>query len=235
LRQILQDLKNGKTILADVPCPRPGHGHLLIRTRASLVSAGTERMLVEFAQAGLINKARRQPDKVWQVLDKIKTDGIGPTIEEVQAKLDQPLAMGYCNVGEIIETRGKRIEERFETGDRVVSNGAHTEVVCVPRDLCVRVPEGVSDEEATFTVLGAIGLQGVRLAQPTIGECFVVTGLGLIGLITVQLLRANGCRVLGIDIDSNKCALARRFGAEVADLSMGEDPVVIMMMPLTRW
>ena len=114
----------------------------------------------------------------------------------------------------------------FNQGDRVVSNGAHAEMVCVPKNLCARVPDGIADEEAAFTVLGAIGLQGVRLAQPTLGEGFVVVGLGLIGQLTVQILRANGCRVLGVDLDAAKCALARQFGAETADLSQGEDPVL---------
>ncbi len=223
MNQILQNLKTGATAVADVPCPRVGAGQVLIRTRASLVSAGTERMLVEFGKAGLLDKARQQPDKVRMVLDKIMTDGLLPTIEAVRNKLDQPMPMGYCNVGVAMEVGAGATG--FSVGDRVASNGKHAEVVSVPMNLCARVPANVSDDEAAFTVVGAIGLQGIRLAQPTLGEAVVVTGLGLIGLVTVQLLRAHGCRVLGIDYETEKLALARRFGAEVVNLSAGEDPV----------
>jgi predicted dehydrogenase/threonine dehydrogenase-like Zn-dependent dehydrogenase len=180
-------------------------------------------MLVEFGKANLLDKARQQPEKVRMVLDKIKTDGLIPTLEAVQSKLDQPLAMGYSNAGVVLEV-GAGVEG-FRIGDRIVSNGYHAEVVCVPKNLCARIPDAVSDEAAAFTVLGAIALQGIRLAQPTLGEAFVVTGLGLIGLITVQLLRAQGCRVLGIDFDRHKLNLAEQFGAETVDLSRGEDAV----------
>lgn len=223
MRQILQNLKTGETQLAEVPCPSTKRGHVLIRTRASLVSVGTERMLVEFGKANLIDKARQQPEKVRMVLDKIRTDGLMATLNTVQNKLDQPLPMGYCNVGAVVETGGG--VEGFSIGDRVVSNGPHAEMVSVPKNLCVRIPDGVSDEEASFTVIGAIGLQGIRLAQPTLGEAFVVTGLGLIGLVTVQLLVAHGCRVLGLDYDPEKLELARKFGAETVDLRNGADPL----------
>ncbi|GAB6194140.1 bi-domain-containing oxidoreductase [Desulfocastanea catecholica] len=179
-------------------------------------------MLVDFGKAGFVTKAKQQPDKVRMVLDKIKTDGLLPTIEAVKAKLDQPLPMGYCNVGRVIETDEK---SGFKIGDRVASNGNHAEVVNVPANLCTQIPSNVSDESAAFTVIGAISLQGLRLAQPTLGECFVVTGLGLVGLMTVQLLLAHGCRVLGIDFDGAKCSLAKSFGAVAVDLSKGEDPL----------
>ncbi|MEX2156170.1 MAG: bi-domain-containing oxidoreductase [Gemmatimonadales bacterium] len=223
MRQILQSLRTGKTEIADVPCPAVKRGHVLIRTTTTLLSAGTERMLVSFGHASLLGKALAQPDKVRQVLDKIKTDGLVPTLEAVFNTLDQPLPLGYCNAGVVLEV-GEDVTG-FTVGDRVVSNGKHAEVVNVPRNLCSSIPDGVSDEEAAFTVIGAIGLEGIRLAQPTLGETVVVTGLGLIGLITVQLLRANGCRVLGIDYDPAKLALAKRFGAEVVDLTAGADPV----------
>ncbi|MBU1962841.1 MAG: bi-domain-containing oxidoreductase [Gammaproteobacteria bacterium] len=223
MKQILQNLSNGKTSLVDVPCPKNRAGHLLIASRTTLVSAGTERMLVEFGKAGWIDKARQQPDKVRMVLDKIKTDGLQPTLEAVFNKLDQPLPLGYCNVGRVVEV-GAGVNG-FELGDRVISNGKHAEVVSVPINLCAKVPDKVSDEAAAFTVLGAIALQGIRLVQPTLGECVVVTGLGLIGLMTVQLLRAHGCRVLGLDFDKDKLELARQFGAEVVDLSAGQEPV----------
>nr|WP_250157097.1 bi-domain-containing oxidoreductase [Vibrio alginolyticus] len=178
-------------------------------------------MLIDFGKANFIEKARQQPDKVKMVLDKVKTDGLLTTVETVKSKLEQPLTLGYCNVGKVIDSGGTD----FDLGTRVVSNGNHAEVVRVPKNLCARVPNNVSDEEASFTVLSSIALQGIRLVKPTLGECVVVTGLGLIGLITVQLLRANGCRVLGIDFDSTKCNLARELGAEVVDLSKGEDPI----------
>jgi predicted dehydrogenase/threonine dehydrogenase-like Zn-dependent dehydrogenase len=180
-------------------------------------------MMVEFGKAGWIDKARQQPDKVRMVLDKIKTDGLQPTLEAVFNKLDQPLSLGYCNAGLVTEV-GSGVAG-FAVGDRVISNGKHAEVVSVPINLCAKVPVAVSEEEAAFTVLGAIALQGIRLVQPTLGETVVVTGLGLVGLMTVQLLRANGCRVLGLDFDKDKLDLARQFGAEVVDLAAGQDPV----------
>jgi predicted dehydrogenase/threonine dehydrogenase-like Zn-dependent dehydrogenase len=180
-------------------------------------------MLIDFGKANLLSKAKKQPDKVKMVLNKVITDGLMTTIDAVRSKLDQPLPLGYCNAGVILESD----IDGFEPGDRVVSNGNHAEVVRVPKNLCVKIPNNVDDESASFTVLGAIGLQGIRLMQPTIGESFVVTGLGLIGLLCVQMLRANGCRVLGIDFDSNKCELARKFGAETVDLSKGEDPIIV--------
>jgi predicted dehydrogenase/threonine dehydrogenase-like Zn-dependent dehydrogenase len=223
VKQILQSLKNGKTEVAEVPCPAVKRGHLLVRSSRTLVSVGTERMLVDFGKAGWIEKARQQPDKVRMVLDKIKTDGLMPTIESVMNKLDQPLPLGYCNVGRVLEAGSGLIG--YAPGDRIVSNGKHAEAVCVPINLTARVPDNVTDDEAAFTVLGAIALQGIRLVQPTLGETVVVTGLGLIGLVTVQLLRSHGCRVLGLDFDPEKLALARKFGAETVNLAAGEDPV----------
>ncbi|MFM2112680.1 MAG: hypothetical protein RLZZ271_1340 [Pseudomonadota bacterium] len=223
MKQILQSLKTGATEVAEVPVPAVKSGQLLIHTSRTLVSAGTERMLVEFGKAGWIDKARQQPDKVRMVLDKIKTDGLMPTIEAVFNKLDQPLPLGYCNVGRVGAV-GSGVGG-FAAGERVISNGKHAEVVSVPVNLCAKVPDSVSDEEAAFTVLGAIALQGIRLVQPTLGETVVVTGLGLVGLLTVQLLRAHGCRVLGLDFDRAKLDMARSFGAEVVDLAAGQDPV----------
>lgn len=223
MKQILQNLENGDTVLEEVPCPRVKAGHLLIRTTTSLVSAGTEKMLVDFGKANLIDKARQQPDKVKMVIDKISTDGLMPTIEAVRSKMAQPLPLGYCNVGEVIEV-GAGVEN-YKIGDRVASNGKHAEVVCVPTNLCAKIPDSVDDEAASFTVIGAIALQGIRLVQPTLGEAVVVTGLGLVGLVTVQLLLANGCRVLGLDYDPAKLKIARELGAETVDLSNGEDPI----------
>lgn len=224
MKQILQSLRTGITEVAEIPVPSIKRGHLLINTSHTLVSAGTERMLVEFGKAGWIKKARQQPDKVRMVLDKIRTDGFHPTIEAVFNKLDQPLPLGYCNVGRVAEVGAGGTT--IEVGDRVVSNGKHAEVVSVPFNLCAKIPDSVSDEEAAFTVLGAVALQGIRLAQPTLGETVVVTGLGLIGLLTVQLLQAHGCRVLGLDFDPERLSLARRFGVEAVDLSAEQDPVI---------
>lgn len=221
MKQILQSLKDGSTTLEDVPVPRVGKGEVLVQTDTTLVSAGTERMLVKFGKSGWVAKARQQPDKVRQVLEKARTDGVAATLDAVRSKLDQPLALGYCNVGHVAEV-GRGVDG-FEAGDRVVSNGKHAEYVAVPKNLCAKIPDGVSFEAASFTVLGAIGLQGIRLIQPTLGECIVVTGLGLIGLMTVQMLRAQGCRVLGIDFDESRLALARQFGAETVNPGAGED------------
>jgi predicted dehydrogenase/threonine dehydrogenase-like Zn-dependent dehydrogenase len=221
MKQILQNLSNGTTELVEAPAPKVRDGHLLIDTNASLISIGTERMLIDFGRAGFISKARQQPEKVRQVLEKARTDGLLTTIEAVRAKLGQPIPLGYCNVGVVRESRAGG----FAPGDRVASNGPHADVVCVPKNLCAKIPESVSDEAAAFTVVASIGLQGIRLANPTLGECFVVTGVGLIGLLTVQMLRAQGCRVLAIDFDAEKLALARSFGAETCNLAVGEDPV----------
>ena len=219
MKQILQNIASGETELVEVPCPQTKSGNLLIATKKTLVSVGTERMLIDFGKSGWIAKARSQPDKVKMVLDKVKTDGLIPTIESVRSKLGQPLPLGYCNVG-IVQDSG---DTAYKVGTRVVSNGHHAEVVRVPENLCAAIPDNVDDEAAAFTVLAAIAMQGVRIANPTIGESVVVTGLGLIGLITVQILRANGCRVLGVDFDSSKCELARQFGAETVNLSQGEN------------
>ena len=210
--QIIQDLKKGNTILEEVPAPLVREGHILIKTHRSLVSLGTEKMLVEFGKSNLISKARQQPEKVKQVLDKIKTEGLLPTLEAVFNKLDEPLPLGYCNAGEVIAI-GEGVSE-FKVGDRVASNGHHAEIVCIPKNLVAKVPENVSYEEASFTVIGAIGLQGIRLVNPTMGETVVVIGLGLIGLITVQLLLANGCNVIGFDFDERKVQMANASGAK---------------------
>jgi predicted dehydrogenase/threonine dehydrogenase-like Zn-dependent dehydrogenase len=223
MKQVLQSLETGRTEVADVPPPAVGQGQVLVRTSRTLISAGTERMLVEFGRAGALQKARTQPDQVRKVLEKARTDGVAATFDAVRRRLGQPLAMGYSNAGVVIGV-GAGVRG-FAVGDRVASNGKHAEIVCVPANLCAKVPDHVSDDEAVFTVLGAIALQGIRLVAPSLGEAVVVTGLGLIGLLTVQLLRAHGCRVLGIDLDPARIDLARQFGADVVDLSTGADPV----------
>lgn len=221
MKQVLQSLKDGTTELADVPAPQATCGYNLIKTSVTLVSSGTERMLVKFGKSNLIQKAKSQPEKVKMVLNKAKTDGIAPTIDAVMSKLDQPLVLGYCNVGRIIEPG----DSTFSIGDRVVSNGNHAEIVSVSKNLCTKIPDNVSDEAASFTVLAAIGLQGIRLANPTLGETVVVTGLGLIGLLTVQMLRAQGCRVIGIDYDDHRLELAKSFGAITINPKVCQDVV----------
>lgn len=225
MKQILQDMANGGTTVTEAPVPQCSKGHLLISTTTSLISAGTERMLVGFGKASLIDKARQQPEKVKMVLEKVQTDGLLTTYDAVKSKLAQPLALGYCNVG-IVHEVGTNVDD-FQVGDRVVSNGPHADMVKVPKNLCAKIPDNVSDESASFAVVASIGLQGIRLAQPTLGESFVVTGAGLIGLLTIQMLRANGCRVLAIDFDQSKLDLAKQFGAEICNPGKGEDPVAV--------
>src|SRR4030095_2360828 len=187
MKQILQNLRTGATEVAEVPAPCASAGQLLIRTTHTLLSAGTERMLVEFGRANLLDKARQQPDNVRQVLDKVRTDGLLTTLNAVQNKLDQPMPLGYSNVGVVADV-GRGVDG-FAVGNRVVSNGRHAEFVCVPKNLCAHIPDTVPDEHAVFTVLAAVGLQGLRLVNPTLGECVVGTGLALIGLLVVEVLR----------------------------------------------
>lgn len=227
MKQVVQNLKSGELEVIDVPCPKVSPGHLLIQTRRSLISAGTERGIVEFGRASLMSKVRQNPERVRQVLDRIKNDGLLPTLELVFAKLDEPMPLGYCNVGTVLEL-GPEVTG-FQVGDRVASNGRHAEVVNKPLNLCCKIPDSVSDESATFTVLSSIGLQGIRLLQPTLGERIAVFGLGLIGLVAVQLLTASGAQVLGIDLNPARLELARKFGAATVDLGAGVDPVAAGM------
>jgi predicted dehydrogenase/threonine dehydrogenase-like Zn-dependent dehydrogenase len=223
MKQLIQSFKTGETILEELPCPMVTKGSLLIKTSCSLVSLGTERMLISFGQANILEKARQQPEKVKMVLEKIKSDGLLPTIESVFRRLEEPLPLGYCNVGKVIQI-GEGVNG-FKVGDRVASNGAHAEVVNVPQNLVAKIPDNVTEEEASFTVLASIGLQGIRLLQPELGETIVVYGLGLIGLLTAQLLKANGCEVIGIDIDSHKCSIAEDLGIKAINPNNGDEIV----------
>ena len=223
MKIVLNNIRNGQISVEKVPSPLPMGGSVLIQTITTLISAGTERMMIDFGKGGYLHKALSQPDRVKEVITKASTDGIGATYDAIKTKLDQPLALGYCNVGTVLNGGATG----FKIGSRVVSNGGHAEIVRVPKNIVARIPDEVDDQTAAFTVLGAIGLQGVRLVNPTVGETVVVTGLGLIGLLTVQILKANGCRVLGIDYDSAKCELAKKFGAEIVDLSKKQDPIVM--------
>jgi len=180
-------------------------------------------MLVDFGKANYVQKARQQPEKVKMVLDKIRTDGLLPTIKSIKNKLNTPMTMGYSNVGKVLEL-GSAVND-FKVGQRVVSNAAHAEVVTAAKNLTAVIPDEVSDDEASFTVVAAIALQGVRITAVELGETVVVIGLGLIGLLTVQLLRAYGCKVIGMDFCLSKLLLAKKFGAEVVDLNAVTDPV----------
>ncbi|WP_278389160.1 bi-domain-containing oxidoreductase, partial [Idiomarina abyssalis] len=223
MKQILQDLSKGNTDIVESPSPRVKSGSVLIGTKATLISSGTERSLLSFGKASVLDKARQQPEKVRTVLEKVKTDGLLPTIDAVKSKLSLPLPLGYCNVG-VVDDVGHGCEN-FRPGDRVVSNGPHADIVRVPKNLCAKIPNEVSNEEAAFTVAASIGLQGIRLVNPSLGEAVVVTGVGLIGLLTLQLLKAHGCRVLAIDYDESKLKLARQFGAETCNPGNGEDAI----------
>lgn len=219
MRQIIQNMATGETTLEDVPEPQAKRGFVTIRTKKSLISTGTEKSLVNFGKLNWFERAKSHPDKVKQAFEKVQTDGIFSTYEAIKSKVEQPLPLGYCNVGVVLDGEGTK----FQKNQRVVSNGFHAEVVQVSPNLAAKVPDGVSDEEASFTVIGAIALQGIRLLNPGIGDKVVVIGLGLVGLLTVQLLKANGCSVLGVDIDKTKCSLAEKFGADVIHLTKSSD------------
>jgi predicted dehydrogenase/threonine dehydrogenase-like Zn-dependent dehydrogenase len=217
MKQVVQNYRSGELKLWEVPAPACGAGKVLVAVQRSLISAGTEKLVIDLAKASLAGKAVSRPDLVHQILTKVKREGLVPTLEKVFVKLDHPAPLGYSVAGRVIAVGGG--VTGVKVGDRVACAGAgyanHAEIVAVPKNLVARVPDGVDDEDASFVTLGAIALQGVRQAQPTLGERFVVLGLGLIGQITVQLLKANGCKVIGYDPDAQKCDLAERLGADV--------------------
>jgi len=212
VKQVTQSLLNGNVEIVDLPLPRIEKNQLLIKTTCSLISGGTERMLIKFGQSNIFQKAKQQPEKFKEVLNKMVVDGPISTLNAVENKLEEPIPLGYSNVGEII-AKGDNVSD-YKLGDRVVSNGPHAEFVVVNKNLCAKIPEKVTNDEAVFTIPASIGLQGIRLAEPTLGETFVVCGLGLIGLLTAQLLKANGCNVLGLDIDNKKIKIAKSLGID---------------------
>ena len=230
MKQILQNYRTGELRVADVPAPVARRGRVLVRTACSLVSAGTERMTVELGRRSLLGKAWERPDLVRQVLRKAKQEGLQSTLQAVRAKLEAANALGYSAAGVVVEV-GEDVTE-FRAGDRVSCAGAgfasHAELLSVPKNLCVRLPDGVDFEAGAFGTLGAVALQGVRLAEPTLGEACVVIGLGLLGQLTAQLLKANGCRVFGVDLDAAKVELARRLGADDGCVSGGDAQRKIM-------
>ena len=210
MKKLIQSLSNGDLNIEEVPLPNIASNEILISSSISLISSGTERKLYDFGKSSLLNKALNQPDKVKEAINKVKSDGFFETYDAIQNKMNDPIPMGYSNVGTVIDV-GSKVKD-FSVGDRVVSNGSHSEINAVSSNLCAKIPNNVSDEDAVFTVLGSIALQGIRLANPDIGESFLVIGLGIIGLLTGQILKANGCRVFGIDPDNSKCKIAESFG-----------------------
>jgi len=228
LKVVTQEMGSGRVLVRDTPPPGPSSGRLRVRSHASVISAGTETMLLHFGRSSLFDKVRSQPDRVKQVLAKAAADGIMPTVMAVQDKLSDAMSPGYCQAGVVLDTGGPA---PFAPGDRVVTNGPHAEIVRVPHNLAARIPDGVDFETAAFTPLAAIALQGLRLARPTLGETVVVFGLGLVGQLAVQLVRAQGCRCIGIDTDADRVHLAEMSGA--AGLVAGEEPIVDRVRELT--
>ena len=227
MKQVIQNFKTGELYVDDVPVPALSEGMVLIENKFSLISAGTERGTVKVAQANLFNKARQRPDLVAQVIQNIKKEGLKATISKVRTKLDSLKAMGYSTSGVVLtsmDTKGM-----FKAGDRVACAGAeyasHAEIVAVPQNLVVKIPDEVSSDDAAFTTLGAIAMQGVRQAEMGIGEKVCVIGLGLLGQITCQLLRANGCAVFGIDLSESFVSIANKHSADKALLR--NDPNLI--------
>jgi predicted dehydrogenase/NADPH:quinone reductase-like Zn-dependent oxidoreductase len=218
MKQVIQNFRSGELKVDEVPETSCQSGGILVSNIASLISAGTEKMVIDLAQKSLVGKARERPDLVQQVINKLRRDGLMTTIQTVKARLDAPIALGYSCAGRVREV-GRGAEE-FLTGDRVACAGmnyaSHAETVFIPKNLAVKIPEDVSFDEAAFVTLGAIALQGVRTAEVKLGDSVAVIGLGLIGQLTVQILKAAGCRTLGIDLDSSRIELARSLGAEVA-------------------
>src|SRR6266496_2194089 len=217
MKQLLQNIKTGKSTIEDVPVPTPREGQALVKVEASLVSAGTERMVVEFAEKSLVGKARSRPDLVKQVIDKARREGLINSAQATFNRLDQPMALGYSSAGTIVAL-GKNIGG-FKIGQRVACAGGgyavHAEYNVVPRNLLTPLPKNVDFESAAFTTLGAIAMHGFRLAEPEIGENVAVIGMGLLGLLAAQIASAAGCNVLGIDLDSSRISLASSLGLQV--------------------
>ena len=219
MKQVIQSARTGKLALRDVPAPQVKAGHLLVQTRASLISAGTERMVVAFARKNIAGKARARPDLVKKVLAKTRRDGIQATLRAVLARLDEPLPLGYSAAGEVAAV-GAGLEGVFAVGQRVAVAGAglanHAELNVVPRNLAAPIPDGVADEEACFATLASIALHGCRNLAPGLGDVVAVLGAGLLGQLAVQLLALGGARVVALDYDQERLDLARRLGAELA-------------------
>lgn len=227
MKQILQNRKTGEVEVADVPSPAPQRGRVIVRAAASLISAGTERAAVDLNRKGLLGRALEQPELVKKAVRRAREEGLMRTVGVVRSKLEESVALGYSAAGVVVEV-GEGVRD-LRPGDRVACAGvgyaSHAEVLSVPQNLCARLPQGVSYGEAAYATLGAIALQGVRLAAPTLGESVLVIGLGLLGQLAVQLLRANGCRVFGVDPDADRVGLARTLGADAGCTTEGEETV----------
>ena len=225
MKQLLQNLRTGETSVADVPMPIPKPGTALVKTAASLVSAGTERMVVEFAEKSLVGKARSRPDLVRQVVDKARREGVLTTVDAAFNRLDQPMPLGYSSSGTILAVGDGM--QGFKVGDRVACAGGgyavHAEYTIIPQNLLAHLPDTVNFESAAFATLGAIALHGFRLAQPQVGERVAVIGLGLLGLLTVDIATAAGCHVLGVDLDPQRVELAQKMGAEAVLRDQAEE------------
>jgi predicted dehydrogenase len=237
MKHLVQEVGSGRTIINQVPVPLVGRGQVLVAVQTSVISAGTERYVVDLARKSLIGKARQRPQDVKRILHKIRNEGFGPTLTQVRAKLDEPMTLGYSTAGVVLAC-GWDVHE-FKPGDRVAAAAPHAEVIAIGRNLCALIPGDVSFEQAAYTSIASIGLQGMRLARVALGDRVLVIGLGLIGQICVALLKAQGCRVFGVDIDPAKLELARAMGADEVGLgspagevksfsrSMGVDAVIL--------
>ena len=223
MKQILQNLGTGQTEIIETPCPQIKAGHILISTKASLISTGTERAAISDSKTSVVKKVLQQPEKVKKAWKLLQSEGFTATKGAIEKQFDFPITMGYSNVGVVIGV-GPDIK-KFKIGDRVVSNGPHAEVVNIPKNLVAKIPESVNNETAAFTVLASIGLQGIRLVEPTLGETIAVIGLGVIGLLSVQILKASGCQVIAFDLDPERVKIAESYGATGFTISEGKDPV----------
>jgi predicted dehydrogenase/threonine dehydrogenase-like Zn-dependent dehydrogenase len=230
MRQVVQNVRSGELELKEVPPPALLPGGVLVRTAASIISPGTEKMVLELGKKSLIGKARERPDLVRQIITRARTQGIAATVQGVMSKMDQALQLGYSAAG-VIEAADGHLPD-LKIGDRVAIAGAgyanHAEINFVPRNLAALIPDNVSFEQAAYATVAAIAMQGVRLARPELSEIAVVSGLGLIGLITVQLLKASGCRVLGLDVNKDKVELGRRSGLDEAVVLEVDDPQQVL-------
>lgn len=217
MKQVVQNMRTGRLSVLEVPAPRVQAHQLLVRTQASLISAGTERMIVDFANKTLVGKARSRPDLVRKVIDKTRRDGVLATLRTVLARLDEPLPLGYSAAGLVMEV-GRELEGRYRVGQRVAIAGAgvanHAEVNAVSAALTAPIPDDVSFEEAAFGTVSAIALHGARNLQTSLGDCVAVIGAGLVGLLAIQLLSLSGVRVVALDVDPGRLALAMSLGAE---------------------
>lgn len=225
MKIMLQDLKDGKTFIEEIPLPKCSSNDVLIKVNKSVISLGTEKNIVQFGKSSYIQKAKQQPDKVKMVQNKIKTDGLIPTLNAVITKLNEPMPLGYSNAGVVIQV-GNNVSE-FKIGDRVISNGNHSEIVAVNKNLVAKIPNTVSDDEAAFTVISSISLQGLRILKPTLGEQIVVIGLGLLGQITMDLLKINGCTAIGIDLDQHKIEIAKNRHSHAYNLTQENVDAII--------